>query len=703
MEVSGIEHRREEGDNRLKGNSDAEHATGRTKRKSRIKKHIKCDLISGVCRRCQRTGERCIRSRTGIRFRHGSSARYDTKGFSTDQTWLKPKKALGMDDSLQGKYAADAFAELKYIDETAELTATYDGDAEFDDVDDLNAEDGEEDSNTAGPSHTATDSYRTDNGTTGFRNAAPGNTSNADVTTWPRETSKHAGLESNIESTLGPSPNYVRSNWSSQRSLPFSSPLQTRQEEIESPSSPLYTGLVKKPSRSSTQSIHTVLEVILLRYFVDHLARWFDLCDPEKHFEFIVPQRARWCPPLRNAMLAASARHLTRVRHSKLGPENVYYLDGQPVPDLTEESALHYHSECIKDLLKRSLDAEQTRDENLLAAAIILRFYEEIDSPLRADEERDSELFLRVMNVFIDAQIPSVPLVPHSSPIINGPKVGPIASYNAVPSPEAVNSPSVPVVTSPAQNLGSSIDGQSRWRADGLCQASFWVAFRQEIYSAFLKQRPFNHDLSRCEAFRSFSPAEDAVWADRLIIFCADVLEFCYGNSNSSTRLDTNLSTTDNWLSLKQYEEMWPEVLPASFEPLYYRDPDRSKGEVFPEVCYLADCHVTGVQHVELAKILLAVYDPTRPKLGPGHVASMKALSQELRTIVLRLCGIAMSNRKTPPGLVTALLGIVVCGDHFEDRMEQDALFGILDELEYTHAWPIGNTRKLLKDAWGTT
>ena len=257
--------------------------------------------------------------------------------------------------------------------------------------------------------------------------------------------------------------------------------------------------------------------------------------------------------------------------------------------------------------------------------------------------------------------------------------------------------------TSPSQNIGGSVDGQSRWRANGLCQASFWVAFRQEIYSAFLKQRPFNHDLSRCEAFRSFSPAEDAVWADRLIIFCADVLEFCYGNSNpSNSRQNPALSTKDNWLALKQQEKMWSEVLPASFEPIYYRDPDKSNGEVFPEVCYLADCHVVGVQHVDLAKILLSVYDPTRPKLGPRHVASMKALSQELRTIVLRLCGIAMSNRKTPPGLVAALLGIVVCGDHFEDKLEQDALLGILDELG-THAWPIGNTRGLLNEAWGRT
>ena len=178
-----------------------------------------------------------------------------------------------------------------------------------------------------------------------------------------------------------------------------------------------------------------------MRYFIDVLARWFDICDPERHFAGIVPHRARWCPPLKNAVLAASARHLTRVQESGAG--HVYYYDGEIVPDLNDETALHYHNECIRDLLTRSMDPEQTRDASLLAAAIVLRFYEEIDAPLR-EEERDSELFLRVMNVFIDAQIPSVPLVPHSSPVITGPKVGPADQHQEkvpVPSPEAIHTP----------------------------------------------------------------------------------------------------------------------------------------------------------------------------------------------------------------------------------------------------------------------
>lgn len=485
----------------------------------------------------------------------------------------------------------------------------------------------------------------------------------------------------------------------SQTSVPFYSPTQSRIVTDTSPQNSFLNGLVKIPSNGAAQTANSELEVTLVRYFIAVLACWFDICDPEKHFALIVPHRARWCPPLKNAILAASARHLTRVCNPTSKPDFVYFHDGQPIPGLSEETALHYHSECIKDLVQRSMNTEQTQDASLLTAAIILRFYEEIDAPLREDPS-DNELFLRVINVFIDAQIPAAPGVPHSSPVITGPEIVVDQSSPLIYSGKlAHSSPAA------ASHISSLSEPPSHWRTDGLRQAGFWVAFRQEIHSVFLKQRPFNLSLARCEAFRSFDPAEDAVWADRLVVFCADVLEFCYnGNTKdggSQQQQEPSQTLRDRWLRLREYEKMWSEVLPASFEPIYFRDPDRSKGEVFPHICYMIDCHVVGVQYVDLARILLSIYDPARPKLGPGYHASMRALAVEVRAAVLRLCGIAMSNRKCPPALVTAFLGVAMCGDYFEDPLEQEALLGLLDEMETVHAWPAGDTRQALREAWG--
>ncbi|KAL4909590.1 hypothetical protein BDW74DRAFT_146830 [Aspergillus multicolor] len=446
-------------------------------------------------------------------------------------------------------------------------------------------------------------------------------------------------------------------------------------------------GLVKPPP-TMPHSPNSNLEFGLLGYFIDHLSMWLDLCDPERHFQLVVPHRARSCPPLMNAILAASARHLTRVPKYKT-PSGMVEYKGRFLQDLTDQTALHYHNRCIHDLLELGANSEHTRNEDLLAAAIILRFYEEVDYPLQ-EENRDNELFLRVINMFIEAQIPNVPLDPHRrvSVATGSTSSNEIDRYltpnEAYSSPSAVSASIAPL--------------ESRWYISTLRQASFWVAFRQEVYSAFLKQRPFNMPLSRCEIFRSFTAGEDALWTARLVIFCADVLEFCYGNT---AHAPAQAPTKERWTELNALSQKWIEHLPSSFEPIYIREQNRAKGEVFPEICYLSNIHVAGVQHIELARILLAVYNPNIPRLGLGYRDSMRALNEELRASLLRLCGIAAYNRQNPPSLTTALLGIVVCGEHIEERTEQRALLELLDELEFHHGWPVASYRGGLKGAWG--
>jgi hypothetical protein len=484
----------------------------------------------------------------------------------------------------------------------------------------------------------------------------------------------------------------------------------------------------------------TLREAILMRYFTDNLAHWFDLCDPERHFQLVVPQRARRCAPLCNAIFTASARHLTRLPKYKVqttidGVEReVVAYAGNVLSDLKIETAIQYHNESIKDLIRLSMDPDQVDNEDLLAAAIILRFYEEVDAPLRigtaaddsndeaSDDVVDTELFLKVTNIFLSAQQPDIAQLPHTSPVASHPTPGDNDSvdrtsypvFNASPS-STTTTPSLRPQHHHAASLSTSDPTPRVTRADGLRQACFWVAFRQEITVAFLKQRPFNLPLSRCAAFRSFCAAEDAVWADRLIIFCADVLQFCHGGVDpdiphssynadpaaASPLLQRKKEERERWDELQSTLQKFCTVLPRSFEPIYFRYPDPAYHEVFPEIWYLDAIHVTGIQHVELARILLAVSNPYLPKLGLGHVSAMNKLSSELKSIVLRLCGIALSNRRVPPGLVTAYMGIAMCGEHFTERREQEAILRVLQELEREHAWPSERTGLGLRRAWG--
>ncbi|OQD87457.1 hypothetical protein PENSOL_c077G02280 [Penicillium solitum] len=323
------------------------------------------------------------------------------------------------------------------------------------------------------------------------------------------------------------------------------------------------------------------------------------------------------------------------------------------------ESAIHYHNECIAYFVSLSDHSREAQDENLLAAAVILRFYEEVDVPSIG---QDTESALRGIKIFLDAQADSA-----------------VADY-------------------------------------GLRHAAYWISLRQEIITAFSKQRTFRLPLGPCEPYRSFEPADDYIWADRLVIHCADVLKYCYGSEEQQLPGDHQFHTSSteiihpdpaNERRIARYDELvafgtfWSELGPPSFKPIYAREADRSRGEVFPELWYLNNCHIAGLQFLDLARILLTVYNPRLPRLGTGQRTAMRSVDRKVRAIVLRICGIAYSNQHSPPGLVIASTAIGMCGDRFTDRLEQEALLEVLLKVQDEHAYATLRTREQLKEAWG--
>ena len=94
--------------------------------------------------------------------------------------------------------------------------------------------------------------------------------------------------------------------------------------------------------------------------------------------------------------------------------------------------------------------------------------------------------------------------------------------------------------------------------AAGLSQAAYWVALRQEVLTAFSKQRALRLSLGPCEPYRTFDPADDYVWANRLVIHCADVLQYCFGSEEevlgippNSTRSSPHLHPNDTIASAR--------------------------------------------------------------------------------------------------------------------------------------------------------
>ncbi|KAF4784755.1 hypothetical protein HER10_EVM0012041 [Colletotrichum scovillei] len=378
-----------------------------------------------------------------------------------------------------------------------------------------------------------------------------------------------------------------------------------------------------------------IQEACLLRYFVEELSQWFDLCDEERHFQLVVVRRARSCQPLRDAIFAVAARHL--CRHPKFRSEpgggGVVVYQRQLLPDLTPQSAFEYMLRCIPALHEVSSTQDEEYRENLAAAALILRQFEEMD-PEESQSAPSSDFGTA-----------------------NGDGNG--TSYgNANSNVNFIDITKAILRAAPS----------SRW--SGLLSAVYWVAVRQEIYFALTLGRS-PQITARPDQGREVS------FANRLIWFMSEVAKWKMGD-----RIE------GEWERLKVEEGILAVECTRQFIPILQRPADRSQGEIFPLVWYGSDVEVTALQHFILARMILLAEDPSLH----GQVSNRRAhreAEHQVREMTLELCGLAMHHLRAPPNLTTAGIGIMLYGDYFNDQWERAALVGVLEEWKSHHAWPV--------------
>ncbi|KAJ5675956.1 hypothetical protein N7462_008853 [Penicillium macrosclerotiorum] len=304
-----------------------------------------------------------------------------------------------------------------------------------------------------------------------------------------------------------------------------------------------------------------------------------------------------------------------------------------------------------------SKDPREQYNEDVLTAATILRFYEQIDTPSIGI---DSEAYLSTVQFIVNSQEDDSF---YAYATIHGPRRN--RDLHAIPS-------------------------------KSLRHSACLIALRQEIWSAFLNQRTFRLPICPSNDYTQFDPVNDFTWTNRILVWCADLLKFCFGEG----KLMAPKQQVERWTALKAFDIMWESKKPLDFKPLYFEDADPASGKFFPAIWHSNACQVVGAQHIELSRILLAVSNPKLSRLGLAARQATRALEEELKSIVRRLVGLALSNPKLPVVFVDAAVGISVCGEYLDDPAEQQAVLDFLADLEFCHAWPTAATSAALKDAW---
>ncbi|CAH0045283.1 unnamed protein product, partial [Clonostachys solani] len=378
-------------------------------------------------------------------------------------------------------------------------------------------------------------------------------------------------------------------------------------------------------------------EAELVRFFIENVARHFDMCDPERHFAFVVPQRAALCPPLMNALLAISARHYKNVDGS-----SQYVSDG-------------YYQKSLNTLVPMLNDSESLRDENLFAAIVLLRSLEEREVPLSSADTRThllgGHLFVKATNAICSAASP-----------------GNIFSATSL---------------------------------TGLRRAAFHVAIRQEIYTAFASQRPVTLDFTFPDVDYSLeSPGDDCTWTNRIFIHAVGALNYCFGDDGVAG-MDKSLETYDALVAYAEqwYEKKPPSFTPIFYK--HHQRSDREGRRISPDIWLLSDTVTTGLLNYHLVRILLFAFDPRAPRIGPSKARFLQTQKENVQNEVRQLLGIAYGNGNCAPHHILACTGVSMAGDQFENLWEQEELMRFLEQTEQKHTWCTSKARRHLAEAWG--
>ncbi|RAH43809.1 uncharacterized protein BO95DRAFT_199311 [Aspergillus brunneoviolaceus CBS 621.78] len=98
-----------------------------------------------------------------------------------------------------------------------------------------------------------------------------------------------------------------------------------------------------------------------MRNFIENMALWADITDPDRQFETNVPVKAVQEPALRSAIFAFSSRHIDRQRK------------------VDASEALQYHNHCLQLLIPALSGSRADITDVVLATVAVLRQHEEME------------------------------------------------------------------------------------------------------------------------------------------------------------------------------------------------------------------------------------------------------------------------------------------------------------------------------------
>ncbi|KAL0777271.1 hypothetical protein CaCOL14_006789 [Colletotrichum acutatum] len=221
-----------------------------------------------------------------------------------------------------------------------------------------------------------------------------------------------------------------------------------------------------------------------------------------------------------------------------------------------------------------------------------------------------------------------------------------------------------------------------------LLEAAMWAWIRIEIFRSVMRNEKLDLEIEHVDFDRSLQPADDDIWAWRMCLHTVDVLNYCYGGNKPRETYD----------QLVSYAAKWMRSVPESFTPVLVQGPLR--GSLFPEIFLLNDSVVMGLLFYHINRILLTIHNPDAQRLAKVSKQAARSINKEIFTDVKILAGMADSISPCNPAHISACMAIVLAGDRFTIREEQEVLYELLSNTADDFSWDVSLILAHLKKSW---
>ncbi|KAL3450481.1 hypothetical protein BJX65DRAFT_270904 [Aspergillus insuetus] len=378
-------------------------------------------------------------------------------------------------------------------------------------------------------------------------------------------------------------------------------------------------------------------EAILMRNFTENMASWVDVADVKRHFELEVPRRALYTPILRYAIFALSSRHLSRT----MGED--------------ETESLNYHNHALR-LLISAVSASQKVNDEILASAVILRLFEEMEAD---DSQGHLSATTRLLN-----SLPDIDFF---------------------------------------------------FSSGGLREATAWLCLRQDIYISLVTQQPLRTNLAKflCSAvFAEDNHDDDGdfAWANRMVFLLARLLAcaFCgteslHNDNNGSSNNNNNnksITSAETWRELDDEIEQWQLNRPASFDPIRFAQHSQEECHL-PQIWMLSAVHVLAQQYYHVAKIVLVLSKQSATVFNAyENLQRGRSIERCVSHHLIAILGLAKSNPRAENALFTARHCLSVWGGVLRNRLDQAAAKEVLTTINVISGWSTEHLIDTLTAQW---